>query len=126
MNVLKTLAAEITGECPAHEKWTPSIGLLRELSFKHLLNARNCGPRTTAEILRWAQSQGVTIQPLFHAGKSLSETWRDLSVKFTAGGLTHAEIAEALEKSVRRKSTTVPVSVQKILLHLLNAANGKS
>ncbi|WP_146687140.1 hypothetical protein [Bradyrhizobium canariense] len=126
LNVLKMLAAEITGECATREQWIPSTALLREMTFKHLLTARNCGPRTTAEIVQWAQSQGVTIQPLLYAGKSLSETWRDLSAKFTAGELTHAEIAAALEKSVRRKSTTIPIAVQKILLHLLNTANGKS
>jgi len=124
LNVLKILAVEMTGECPPRERWTPSPALLREITYKRLIAARNCGPRTVSEIIRWAQSQGVTIQPLYHAGKSLAETWQALSVKFTAGELTYAEIAEALEKSVRRKNTTIPVAVQKLLLQLVNTAGG--
>ena len=87
--------------------------------MERLSIARNCGPRTTDEIIRWAEARGVTIQPVFHAGKSLSETWRDLSARFAAGDLTKAELAEALEKSVRRKSTKIPVAVQQILLKYL-------
>jgi len=34
--------------------------------------------------------------------------------------LTKAELAEALEKSVRRKSTKVPVAIQRILLKYLS------
>lgn len=123
MNVLKLLAAEITGECPPREKWTPSDALLREVTVKRLLVTRNCGPKTIGEIIRWARSRGVAIQPLFHAGKSLSETWRDLNMKFTTGELTKAEVAEALEKSVRRRSSRIPIAVQKILLKLLNTAS---
>ncbi len=88
--------------------------------MERLSIARNCGPRTTDEIIRWAEARGVTIQPLFHAGKSLSETWRDLSARFAAGDLTKAELAGALEKSVRRKSTKIPVAVQQILLKYLS------
>ena len=123
MNVLKLLAAEITGECPPREKWTPSNALLREVTVKRLLATRNCGPQTISEIIRWADSRGVTIQPLFHVGKSLSEMWRDLNMKFTTGELTKAEVAEALEKSVRRRSSRIPIAVQKILLKLLNTAS---
>ncbi len=126
LNVLKILAAEMTGECPQRGRWTPSPALLREITYKRLIAARNCGPQTVSEIIRWAQSQGVTIQPLYHAGKSLAETWQALSVKFTSGELTYAEIAEALEKSVRRKNTTIPVAVQKLLLQLLNTGSGQT
>jgi len=62
----------------------------------------------------------VKIQPVFHAGKSLSETWRDLASRSTANELTRAELAEALEKSVRRKSTRIPVPAQRILLKFLS------
>jgi hypothetical protein len=58
---------------------------------------------------------GVTIQRRHHADKSLAKTWNDLSAKFATGELTHAEIAEAREKSVRRKNTTIPIAVQKLL-----------
>jgi len=126
MNVLKLLAAEITGECPPRGKWTPSDALLREVTVKRLLATRNCGPKTISEIIRWADSHGVTIRPLFHAGKSLSETWRNLNMKFTTGKLTKAEVAEALEKSVRRRSSRIPIAVQKILLKLLNTASEQS
>jgi hypothetical protein len=43
-----------------------------------------------------------------------------MSARFTAGELTKAELAEALEKSVRRKSTKIPVAVQQILLKYLS------
>jgi hypothetical protein len=123
LNVLKLFAAEITGECPPRENWTPSSALLQELTVKRLLAARNCGPITVREILRWAESRGISIPPQFHAGKSLTETWRDLNVKFMAGELTKAEVTEALEKSARRRSSKIPVSVQKILLKILKAAS---
>ena len=126
INVLKMLADEIMGEVPPRDDWVPPESLLRRITVERLSIARNCGPRTTDEIIRWAEARGVTIQPVFHAGKSLSETWRDLSAKFTAGGLSHAEITEALEKSVRRKSTTIPIAVQKILLHLLKTSGAKA
>jgi hypothetical protein len=40
-----------------------------------------------------------------------------------AGELTKAEVTEALEKSARRRSSKIPVSVQKILLKILKAAS---
>jgi hypothetical protein len=126
LNVLKILAAELTGESPPRERWTPSSVLLRQITFKRLTTARNCGPQTVGEIIRWAQSQGVTIQPPHHAGKSLAETWKVLCARSATGELTHAEIAEALEKSVRRKNMSIPIAVQKLLLQLLNTAGGKA
>jgi hypothetical protein len=126
LNVLKILAGELTGECPPRQRWTPSPAFLRQITYKHLVTARNCGPQTVSEIIRWAQSQGVTIQPPYHAGKSLAETWKAISVKFAAGDLVQAEIAEALEKSVRRKNTTVPVEIQKLLLQLLRSDGGRA
>ncbi len=119
LNVLKMLADELMGEVPPRDDWVPPESLLRRITVERLSIARNCGPRTTDEIIRWAEARGVTIQPVFHAGKSLSETWRDLSARFAAGDLTKAELAEALEKSVRRKSTKIPVAVQQILLKYL-------
>jgi hypothetical protein len=126
LNVLKLLAAEITGECPPRENWTPSSALLREITAKRLIATRNCGPLTACEILRWADSRGVSIPPPFHAGKSLAETWHGLEVKFMSGELTKAEVTEALDKSVRRWSSKIPITVQKILLKLLNAAGEQS
>lgn len=122
VNVLKLLAAEMTGDSPPRENWTPPNALLREITAKRLLTARNCGHQTTHEIIQWARSRGVTIQPLLHSGKSLSEMWRDLNTKFMAGEFTKAELAEALERSVRRKSTKIPLTVQKLLLRLLSTA----
>jgi len=119
INVLKMLADEIMGEVPPRDDWVPPEALLRRITVERLSIARNCGPRTTDEIIRWAEARGVTIQPVFHAGKSLSETWRELSARFAAGDLSKAELAEALEKSVRRKSTKIPVAVQQILLKYL-------
>jgi hypothetical protein len=121
LNVLKMLATELMGECPPRADWTPPTALLRRLSFKHLSTARNCGPQTIQEIIRWAASRGVTIRPPSLAGKSLSDTWKQLGAK-SAGQLSAADMAEALEKSIRRKSTTIPVAIQKILLQLLSAA----
>jgi hypothetical protein len=121
-NVLKELAVELTGETPPKGRWAPSGELLRKLTFRHLLTARNCGPQTTDEIVRWAESRGVLIQPPPHAGKSLSATWRDLIVKCSKGEFTKAEIAEALEKSARRKNTRIPVAVQNALWQMLSSA----
>jgi hypothetical protein len=126
LNVFKILAPELTGECPPRQNWTPSAALLRRVTFKHLATARNCGPQTTREIIQWAASRGVTIQPPPLAGKSLSAAWKELAAKFAAGELAQAEMAEALEKSIRRKSTTIPVAIQKILLQLLNKASKQS
>jgi hypothetical protein len=121
-NVLKELAVELTGENPPKGRWIPPPKLLRKLTFRHLQTARNCGPQTTDEIVRWAESRGVVIQPPFHGGKSLSATWRGLIVKFSTGEFTKAEIAEALERSARRKNTRIPVAFQNILSKILNSA----
>jgi hypothetical protein len=121
-NVLKELAVELTGETPPKGRWIPPHELLRKLTFRHLLTARNCGPQTTDEIVKWAESRGVAIQPPFHAGKSLSATWRDLILKCSKGEFTKAEIAEALEKSARRKNTRIPVAFQNILSQILTSA----
>jgi hypothetical protein len=126
LNILKILAPELTGECPPRQNWTPSAALLRRVTFKHLATARNCGPQTIREISQWAASRGVTIQPPSLAGKSLSATWRELGAKFAAGELAPAEMAEALEKSIHRKSTTIPVAIQKILLQFVNKAGKQS
>jgi hypothetical protein len=120
INVLKMLADEIMGEIPPRDDWVPPEALLRKINVERLSIARNCGPRTVDEIIRWAKARGVTIQPVFHAGKSLSETWRDLGARFSSGELTKAELAEALGRSVRRKSTKVPVAIQRILLNYLS------
>lgn len=120
LNVMKMLAGEIMGEIPPRHGWVPPEALLRKITMERLSTARNCGPQTLNEIVRWAAVRGVTIRPMFHAGKSLSEIWRDLGVKFTAGGLTQAEVVEALEKSVRRRTTSVPVAIQRILLKFLS------
>jgi hypothetical protein len=119
LNVLKILADEVTGEIASRDAWVPPDALLRKITMERLSLARNCGPRTVDEIVRWAAARGVTIRPLFHAGKSLSEAWRDLGTRFSAGELTKEELAEALERSVRRKSTKIPVGVQRILLKYL-------
>jgi hypothetical protein len=121
-NVLKELAVELTGETPPKGRWIPPPKLLRKLTFRHLLTARNCGPQTTDEVVRWAESRGVVIRPPFHAGKPLSAIWRDLIVKCAKGEFTNAEIAEALEKSARRKNTRIPVAVQNVLSQILSSA----
>jgi hypothetical protein len=126
LNVLKMLAAELIGESPPRENWTPPNALLRRITFKHLSTARNCGPQTLREIIAWAASRGVTIPPPSLTGKSLSAIWKELGARFEAGELGQAEMAEALERSIRRKNTTIPVQVQKILLRLLNTANKQS
>ena len=121
-NVLKELAAELTGEISPKGRWVPSRELLEKLTFGHLFTARNCGPQTTDEIVRWAKTRGVVIQAPFHAGKSLSATWRDLIVRFSTGEITKAEIAEALERSARRRNTRIPVAFQNILWKMLSSA----
>jgi hypothetical protein len=119
VNVLKILAGEIMNEVPPRNGWVPPDALLRKITMERLSTARNCGPQTLNEIVRWAETRGVMIKQAFHAGKSLPEIWRNLSAKFAAGGLTEAELAEALEKSVRRRTTSVPVPIQRILLNYL-------
>jgi hypothetical protein len=120
-NVLKVLAAELMGENPPRGRWTPSGHLLRKLDFKNLVATRNCGPQTTDEIIRWAQSQGVVIERPFHAGKSLSVMWRDIIAKSSTGAFTSAEIAEALERSLGRKNTRIPIAFQNLLVKVLNS-----
>jgi hypothetical protein len=122
MNVLKLLAPELTGEIPPREKWIPTNTFLRKIPMKRLLAARNCGPQTAAEIVKWAASRGVIIQPINFSGKSLSAMWRELEAKFAAGKLTKIEITEALERSVRRRSTRIPLALQVILLSLLSSS----
>jgi len=121
-NVLKVLAPELTGETPPKGRWIPPAELLRKLGYSDLLGARNCGPQTIDEILRWAKSQGVVIKRPFHAGKSLSVMWRDIVAKSSTQEYTMEEIAEALERSIRRKNTRIPVAFQSLLMALLNAA----
>jgi hypothetical protein len=121
-NVLKELAMELTGVCPPKGRWIPSDKLLRKLTFRHLQAARNCGPQTTDEIVEWAGLRGVAIQPPFHDGKSLSAMWRDIIAGFSSGKLTMAEIAEALDRSARRKNTKIPVAIQNLLLKVLKSS----
>jgi hypothetical protein len=120
-NVLKQLAMELTGECPPKGRWIPPDRLLLKLTFGHLQTARNCGPQTIAEIVGWAELRGVTIRPPSHAGKSLSNMWQDLVARISSGEFTTAEIAEALERSARRKNTQIPVAFQNVLLKVLNS-----
>jgi hypothetical protein len=126
INVLKILSDEIMGEVPPRADWMPSDELLRRITVERLSIARNCGPRTVDEIVRWAEARGITIQRLLHAGKSLSDTWRDLGDRFAADELTTAELAEALERSVRRKSTKIPVSIQRVMLKYLSKDRQRS
>jgi len=121
INVLKELAAELTGEDPPKGAWTPPDELLRRLTARHLLSARNCGPQTAAEIIKWAHARGVLIELPPRVGKSLSEIWGGLIARASAEKLTKAEITEALEKSIRRKSVRIPVAFQIILLEILSS-----
>jgi hypothetical protein len=120
-NVLKELAGELTGETPPKGRWTPSSELLRKLTYQDLSTARNCGPQTTDEIIRWASAKGVAIQQPLHAGKSLSAMWRDIVAKSSKGEFARAEIAEALQRSTRRKNTRIPVAFQNILVKVLSS-----
>lgn len=122
LNVLKLLAPELIGETPPKGKWIPTNALLQKLTMKRLSTARNCGPQTANEIIKWAASRGVVIQPVHHAGKSLSAMWKDLELKFAAGALTKVELTEALERSIRRRSTKIPLAFQIILLSLISSA----
>lgn len=121
-NVLKALAVELSGENPPKGRWIPSGKLLRALSFGDLLVARNCGPQTIDEIIRWAKSQGVVIRRPLHAGKSLSAMWRDIIAKSSSGEFMGTEIAEALERSTRRKNTRIPVAFQSLLVKILKSS----
>lgn len=120
-NVLKEWAATLTGEDPPKGRWVPSGSLLRKLSYRDLQVARNCGPQTTDEIIRWAKSQGLIVERPFHIGKSLPEMWRDIIARSSTGEFTKAEIAEALERSLRRKNIRIPVAFQNLLVKVLNA-----
>ena len=122
-NVLKELATELTSENPPRGTWIPSDLLLQRLTYQHLATARNCGPQTTAEILRWAKAKGKIIKPPFRVGKSLSAMWQDVMTKFSSGDISKAEVAEALESSTRRRNTRIPVEFQKMLVQLVNPSN---
>jgi hypothetical protein len=121
LNVLKLLAAEMTGDDPPRKDWLPPDCFLKEVTFERLSRARNCGPLTAEEIIRWARSRGVRIARPSWAGKSFSEMWRYLEARFAAGEPVQAAIVEALDRSVRRKSTRIPVGAQRMLLKLLES-----
>jgi hypothetical protein len=123
-NVLKVLAVELTGETPPQGRWIPSDLLLQRLTYKHLATTRNCGPQTTAEIANWARARGKIIRRSFPPGKSLSAMWQDAIAKFATGEISKAEVAEALERSMRRRNTQIPVALQNILLQLIRSSNG--
>jgi hypothetical protein len=118
-NVLKELAVELTGEQPPKGDWSPSRELLRALTAERLATARNCGPHTMREIVDWAQGCGVTIKPVLPPGGSLSQMWAELIANASAGALTSAEIAGALQRSIRRKSVRIPIAFQVILVKIL-------
>lgn len=118
-NVLKELAVELTGEQPPKGNWSPSRELLCALTAGRLATARNCGPHTMREIVDWAQGCGVTIKPVLPPGGSLSQMWAELIANASAGALTSAEIAGALQRSIRRKSVRIPIAFQVILVKIL-------
>jgi hypothetical protein len=118
-NVLKELAVELTCEQPPKGAWSPSRELLRVLTAERLATARNCGPHTMREIVDWAQGCGVTIKPVIPPGGSLSQMWAELIANASAGALTSAEIASALQRSIRRKSVRIPIAFQVILVKIL-------
>jgi hypothetical protein len=121
INVLKELAPELIDQDPPKGAWDPPDDLLQRLTARHLATARNCGPHTAREIIGWARARGVSISSPLFAGKSLSEVWHSLTARASAGNLTRAEITEALEKSIRRKSVRIPVAFQIILLEILSS-----
>ncbi|MCP3393955.1 hypothetical protein NLM27_34940 [Bradyrhizobium sp. CCGB12] len=118
-NVLKELAVDLTGEQPPKGNWSPSRELLRVLTAERLATARNCGPHTMREIVDWAQGCGVTIKPVIPPGGSLSQMWAELITNASTGSLTSAEIAGALQRSIRRKSVRIPIAFQVILVKIL-------
>ena len=122
-NVLKMLAVELTGEHPPQGRWTPSDRLLERLTYRDLLTARNCGPQTTAEIVRWAETRGKVLQPPLRVGHSLSAMWHETISRFSTGEISKTEVAEALENSTRRRNTRIPVALQKIILQLIRSPN---
>ena len=122
-NVLKMLALELTGDDPPQGRWTPSDLLLQRLTYRHLSTARNCGPQTTAEIVRWAETRGRLLRRPLRVGNSLSAMWHDTISRFSAGEISKTEVAEALENSTRRRNTRIPVALQKIILQLIRSPN---
>ena len=121
LNVLKELSFELTGICPPKGAWCPPDELLHQLKGKHLATARNCGPRTTREIIAWAAARGVVIEPLPRPSKALSAVWQDLAAEAAARKLSKTEITAALERSIRRKSARIPVAFQIVLLQILSS-----
>jgi hypothetical protein len=121
LNVLKVLSAELTGEIPPKGPWDPPDELLRKVTAKHLALARNCGPRTTREIIAWAAARSVHIVPPPATNKSLSAAWQELAANASNGKLTRAEITATLERSIRRRSARIPVAFQIILLKILSS-----
>ena len=121
LNVLKELSVELTGVCPPKGVWCPPDELLRALTAERLGRARNCGPRTTCEIIAWAATRGVTIEPSARTSRSLSAVWQELAAEAAARKLSKAEITAALEKSIRRKSVRIPVAFQIVLLKILSS-----
>lgn len=120
-NVLKELAVELVGESPPQGRWIPPDVLVQRLTYKDLSTARNCGPKTTAEIIKWAHDHGTIIQRSFHTGTSLSAMWQCIIAKFSEGEILKNEVAEALEKSTRRGNTRIPVAFQRMLLQFVNS-----
>ena len=118
-NVLKELAVELTGEQPPKGTWSPSRELLLALTAERLATTRNCGPHTMREIVDWAQGCGVTIRPVIPPGGSLSQMWGELITNASDGALTSAEIINALQRSIRRKSVRIPIAFQVILVKIL-------
>lgn len=122
-NVLKILSAELTGEAPPQCGWMPSDLFLRKLTYNDLSTARNCGPQTTAEIISWAQARGTIIRRSFPTGKSLSAMWQEAVAKFSTGEISRKDVAEALERSARRRNTHIPVAFQRMLLRLVASSS---
>jgi hypothetical protein len=122
-NVLKQLAVELNCENPPRVGWVPSSLFLQKLTFRHLATARNCGPQTTTEIVKWAQARGKIIKPSFSTKKSLSAMWQDIIEQFSKGEISKAAVAEALDSSARRKNTRIPVAFQNVLLRLINPSS---
>lgn len=120
-NVLKMLAVELTGEDPPQGRWTPSDQLVERLTYRHLATARNCGPQTTAEIVKWGETRGKTLRPPLRVGHSLSAMWDETISRFSRGEISKIEVAEALENSTRRRNTRIPVALQKIILQLIRS-----
>jgi hypothetical protein len=125
-NVLKELAMELIGESPPQGRWLPPDLLVQRLTYRDLSTARNCGPQTTAEIIKWAHTRGTIIERPFHPGKSLSAMWQYTITKFSEGEISKDEVAEVLEKSTRRGNTRIPVAFQRMLLQFVNSSKWQS